>query len=450
MKIKIIDDMPPEQVAMLQALYSRDPKGVDVHLERISKEGAKSFMGTYLIGYGHKSIADCGSTTIFIEGVSMLAAKAIQDWPLYNGQEASTRYMDFSTALFVDPIGAKDPNGGWDIRKWFDLRAFYMKHLPAVQNHLREKYPRKEDEDEKVYTKAIKARAFDIMRGFLPAGAVTNLSWHSTLRQLGDHLDWMDQHVLKEVRCLSMDLRAALMLEYSGSFRKGSIVSGVGLTETEGRLVEYYCSAGDYYRVNRDAFSEGLDFTLLDERIQDPDCSSRTLRDRPRGAELPHWVNEYGQVQLKFLLDFGSYRDLQRHRAGVIRMPLLSTYWGFHPWYLEQLPVEVRAAAVSLLHDVTDWYNASYAEVEEQQQYYLPMGYRVPCKVTMGLKGLVYLLELRTQKTVHPTLRKAMQRAAGEVMRQFGKNVALYADMDPDDWDVRRGKQDIVRKVEAE
>ena len=34
----------------------------------------------------------------------MLAAKAIQDWPLYSGQEASTRYMDFSNATFANPL----------------------------------------------------------------------------------------------------------------------------------------------------------------------------------------------------------------------------------------------------------------------------------------------------------------------------------------------------------
>jgi thymidylate synthase ThyX len=51
-------------------------------------------METFYVGYGHASIADCGSTTIFIEGISILADKAIQDWQLYSGQETSTRYID--------------------------------------------------------------------------------------------------------------------------------------------------------------------------------------------------------------------------------------------------------------------------------------------------------------------------------------------------------------------
>ena len=107
-KIDILDgnDIPhPEDMAMLQALYSRSPKSVSDHLERVRANGSGHFMDQYYIGYGHKSIGDCGTITIFIEGVTMLTAKAIQDWALYSGQESSTRFMDFSKAEFYNPLG---------------------------------------------------------------------------------------------------------------------------------------------------------------------------------------------------------------------------------------------------------------------------------------------------------------------------------------------------------
>ncbi len=88
--------LTPEDMAMLQALYSRDPRSVIVHMEKVQKSGSGNFMGQFYVNYGHKSIGDCGSTTMFIEDVSMLVAKAIQDWALYSGQEASTRYLDMS------------------------------------------------------------------------------------------------------------------------------------------------------------------------------------------------------------------------------------------------------------------------------------------------------------------------------------------------------------------
>jgi len=82
----------------------------------LKKKGAEKFMKNFYVGYGHKSIGDCGNATIFVEGVSMLAAKAIQDWRLYSGQEASTRYVDFSQQAFFDPTNSK--NGKNILEAW--------------------------------------------------------------------------------------------------------------------------------------------------------------------------------------------------------------------------------------------------------------------------------------------------------------------------------------------
>ena len=81
---------------MLQALHSRSTGGIENHLQVLAEKGADNFMSKFYVGYGHKSIGDCGSVTVFIEGVSLLVCKAIQDTKLYSGQETSTRYVDFS------------------------------------------------------------------------------------------------------------------------------------------------------------------------------------------------------------------------------------------------------------------------------------------------------------------------------------------------------------------
>src|SRR4051812_42145867 len=67
----------PEAEAMLQALHSRSIGGLESHLEIVSAKGPDNFMKNFYVGYGHKSIGDCGTASLFIEGVSMLAAKAI-------------------------------------------------------------------------------------------------------------------------------------------------------------------------------------------------------------------------------------------------------------------------------------------------------------------------------------------------------------------------------------
>ena len=120
-KIFIYDEFAPQDNAMLQALYSRSPLSVTKHVAKVRKAGSGKFMERFYVGYGHAYIADCGSTTIFIEGLSILADKAVQDWPLYSGQETSTRYVDMSKQAIIDPIDT--PASRKIINDWMD---FYL------------------------------------------------------------------------------------------------------------------------------------------------------------------------------------------------------------------------------------------------------------------------------------------------------------------------------------
>ena len=106
-QVFLYDEFNPEDTAMLQALYSRSPESVAKHVEKVRQTGSGKFMETFYVGYGHSSIADCGSTTLFIEGLSILADKALQDWPLYCGQETSTRYVDMAKQPIIDPLNTE-------------------------------------------------------------------------------------------------------------------------------------------------------------------------------------------------------------------------------------------------------------------------------------------------------------------------------------------------------
>ena len=212
-EVIILDNFPPEDIAMLQALYSRDPRTVRTHLERVKEAGPGKFMEKFYVGYGHKSIGDCGSTTLFIEGISMLGAKAIQDWPLYNGQESSTRYLDFSKMNIANPLGTKKAEA---IQlKWMKL---YNEALGVLIKDLTIKHPIKEGEKPEVYGKAIKARAFDISRCLLPAGMTTMVAWHTNLRQAADHLKNLRHHPLQEVKDVAAQMIDSLKEKYPNSF----------------------------------------------------------------------------------------------------------------------------------------------------------------------------------------------------------------------------------------
>ena len=73
------------------------------------------------------------------------------------------------------------------------------------------------------------------------------------------------------------------------------------------------------------------------------------------------------------------------------------------------------------------------------------MGFRVNHHLTYGLPASVYVIELRSGKTVHPTIRPFMHKMHHSLMEAF-PTLKMYTDLDADDWDIKRGGQDITSK----
>jgi hypothetical protein len=165
---------------------------------------------------------------------------------------------------------------------------------------------------------------------------------------------------------------------------------------------------------------------------------------RPTKTTLPHVLSELGSLSFQFLLDFGSFRDIQRHRNGVCRMPLLTTKFGFQEWYLDQLSPELQAKAQKLIKLQIKAIKALKAS-PFVAQYYIAMGFNVTCDVTYGLPAAVYTMELRSGRLVHPTLRAVAHKMYRSI-KKFLPGIALHADLSLDDWDIRRGMNDIVER----
>jgi thymidylate synthase ThyX len=431
-KIVILDPgavLTPEATSMLQALHSRSVGGIDEHLKVLAEKGPDKFMSTYYVGYGHKSIGDCGMATVFIEGVSMLAAKAIQDSPLYNGQEASTRYIDFASQPFIDPLGS----GGVVQEAW---RKFYLKAVEIMKAELPNRYPRGGEEKESTYTKAIAARAFDICRGFLPAGASTNLAWTTTLRQFADRVLQLRHHPLPEVREIAEKLEDALIATYPSSFDNEK----KRYNATEAYLTQ---AATHYYYHDPGASGVVLTRDAVDRAALAPYRS--LLTNRPAKTELPKWLGAYGTATFSFALDYGSFRDLQRHRAVIQRMPLLTSDIGFHPWYLDELTPTLHAEAETLITTLTNQANTLTADTA-LRQYYLPMGLQVSNYLSGDLPSLVYLVELRATSLVHPTLSTRASEMATLLATTYADlGLTLHLDPDPGRFNIKRGEHDIVK-----
>lgn len=461
--IFIVDDQHPEDQAMLQALYSRSPASVVTHLEKLKTSGSGKFMSQYYVGYGHASIGDCGNTTCFIEQVSMLVAKAIQENPLYNGQEASTRYLDFSKQEIRDPYN--HPASAAIQKKWHEI---YARTVTALAEGLQTQHPfdPAEYKNERIWQNTLNARAFDIARSLLPFGATTLLSWTTSLRQARDNLRRLKHHPLTEVRAVAQSLFAKLIERYPNSFK------GDELDMNAATLRDEYAKKfafRNHYETTEDVearfgFSEAEKADLMAGKIVarrnaiDLDAlrklEASLLSERPSGAPLPQRLSSYGCYNLAFLLDFGSFRDIQRHRKGVCQIPLTEARFGMHPWYLGEMESLLSSQDFkSLKDDIQAQYEAvatlskqGVKTSPEEDQYLLPMGTMALVHVAYSVPQMIYVGELRSQKTVHASLRPVAQQLL-EIVKADLPGIAVYGDFDQDNWTAKRGEQTIAAKA---
>lgn len=430
-------EITQEDAAMICALYSRDPGSIFEKLREVQTRGSGNFMGTFYVGYGHQSIGDNAYIHVFIEDVSMLAAKAIQDFPLYAGQEVSTRYVPWESTLFINPLFISPLGNGKSQVILDGWRNFYTSQKNNLIPHLKERYPQEEDQSNKAYTKAIEARAFDIMRGFLPAGASTRVAWTGDVRSFQDRLPYLKQHPLEEVRSIGTALHEALFAAHPNSFKNPEKT----YPETDTYIREW--SAQAYYQHNPNCPEHAtIDFDGLDR--SNLESHFYALNKRPnRFTTMPYRVRELGIMRLTFLLDFGGYRDLQRHRALEQCMPLLTSELGLEPWYLEQFPEKLREGVLKFIDEQVARIR-NLAVSPETAQYFLPMGFRCTQRITGDLRGLVYMAELRSQSDVHFTLRHRAKEIAS-LLETSVPGLVLHHDRSNIDFDIVRGEQDIVR-----
>jgi thymidylate synthase ThyX len=437
----------PEELAMIQALYSRSPASMLVHLQEVSEKGAEKFMDTFFKGYGHKSIGDLGNVLLAYEGVSMLAAKAIQDSQLYNGQEASTRYINFDKQIFLERdqklnlISSVESGTGIQ-EEW---REFYSKILPITQEHLSHLYPfdaQKDNKDFKKadYERAIKARAFDIMRGFLPAGATTMVAWWTSISHAIDHLSWLRCHVLGEVQEIAQKTQELLEEIYPASFEGRKIYE-----ENEEYKKFFYEQA--YYLQNFSLTEPKFKFNIKGLKK----INKKIILERPTRQELHYSIGELGTISFAAPLDFASFRDQQRHRSLIQRHGLLTDKMGLHDWYINNLPETYQEGVKTLI-------KRQCKKIQElpindfEKQYFFPMGMKIPTKITGPLGKMIYFLELRCQKTVHPTLHENAFLLATKLREKLAKkldvkkeDIPLFIDEEVGGFSLKRGTQTILK-----
>jgi len=480
-----LKSLPEEVVAVLFAYYSRSRESLRRNLlkliqekdldlaERLewaakdqdelalARQKAKEFHEKWVVGYGHASVAEHAVAHLAIEDVSILASKVIEDNRLASYTEKSTRYVVFDRDRFYRvPCLMASPHA----RLYEDTCSFlletYTRLTEPVVNAIKGERPREEKQTERGYETACKAKSCDILRYVLPAATLTNIGVTGNGRVLEHMITKLLSHPLEESRGVGGLMKAEVqkiiptLLKYAdrnaymeethramealaaeqfaGSLpEEAPDVSLVRYPEdAEDQLVAailYGYTAHPWQQVQERA---GKLSREEKERVIDEYLRRRGKHDQPLRA-LEHLIYTFD-----ILVDFGAFRDIQRHRMCTQIPQELSALHGY------STPSEIARYGLGGVFDECMARAQSAFEViardfPREAPYVLPLAFRKRVLFTWNLREIHHFVQLRSAKQGHVSYRHIAQQVFQEVERVHPL-LAKYIRVDLDDYALAR------------
>jgi thymidylate synthase ThyX len=405
--------------------------------------------------YGDDSVAQLGGVHLACEQASNLLTKAIEWSRLMAYMEKSTRYVAYDSRLengryryYRDPLILDSPLGAryvGDMDRLFDA---YRDLLPVMQTYFAERHPRGAGDSDFAWRRSIRAKAYDALRGMLPAGATSNLGIYASGQAYESLLVRLRAHPLPEARAY-----ADLMLH---ELRK-VIPSWVKRVDVDDRGVAWSA----YLERNQEAMQYLTDELLgpptapLDvvdggdptvELIEwDPDAEIKMVAamlypyshlpeqrieqqvaamsaeqrlavvrsytgDRTNRRLKPGRALERCGYRFDVTSDYGAFRDLQRHRLLTIEWQNLTPAHGY------ALPVSVIEAGADEAYAAAMYRSAGLHATlagqfgPVQSAYGVALAFRIRYVMQFNSREAMHLLELRTGSAGHPEYRKVCQQ----------------------------------------
>ena len=409
--------------------------------------------------YGDDSVAQLGGVHLACEQASNLLTKILEWGRLMSYLEQSTRYIAYDarvsgryrfhrdTDLLRSPLGTRYVG---DMDRLFDSYAML---LPRLQEHFREQFPKSDDDSHFVYRQAIRAKAFDALRGILPAAALSNVGIYGTGQAYEALLLRMRAHPLPEAREYA-ELMLTELRKVIPSFLKRVDLEDRGvawsryLSETRGATealaatlfsdVDAPSDSGPSVRlVDHDPDGEVKVLTAMlyaathhseatiEARVRAmSDTERRDLMrayvgDRANRRHKPGRALERTGYRFDVLADYGAFRDLQRHRMLTIEWQALTP----HPGYV--MPPAVAEAGESeefaaAMERSAALYEVIHERFPVQASYAVSLAYRVRFVMQMNAREAMHLVELRTTPQGHPAYRHVAQEMHRLIAEEAG------------------------------
>ncbi|MEE3715700.1 FAD-dependent thymidylate synthase [Tumidithrix elongata RA019] len=441
----------------------------------VAIQQAEAFYERVLIGYGDDSVAELGGAHIACEGISNIAAKAIEDSRLgISPLEKSTRYVPFNRKVndryryYREPSIMASPHAERYEATLDHLFDTYTALIDPLVVWVKSCTPKDEATSERAYNSATRAKALDLLRGLLPMATLTNVglfgngrsfeylltkmsaSPHGEVRQLGSAMQQELDCVIPSFVKRSKTERGAKYAHYLSTNRqqiaqlaqklpKQAEIAGSSTVQ----LVEYDPEAE--VKTVAAILYPHTDLTLaqVNEYVANLSATERIeiihgyVGDRSSRFHRPGRAFEETYYTFDLLADLGSYRDLHRHRVLTQERQDYTVRHGYIvPPELEEAQLaEPYRKALEYAAETTELIRAS---LPEAAQYVVPLAFRVRWRIRLNLREAYHLIELRSARQGHSTYRTVAQEMYRQILAVHPTLVANMNFVDLNDYDLER------------
>ncbi len=468
--IYALHSLPPEVISVLFAYVSRSPNSFRDNLLKLLKEGsispgstakpdysaaekkASAFHKKWVVGFGHKSVAEHSVCSLALENVSILASKSIEDSRLAAFTEKSTRYQVFDRTKYCKPREIMESRHSERYEQVMNsLFDFYTESQEKMLEFMRSKHPRSQEMSERFYESLTKAGVCDVLRYALPASTLTNIGMTCNAREWEHVVVKLLSHPLSEMNSIAEQMKR----ECSGilpTLLKAAAKSGY-LLDTEKRmlsfskryspqpqerkpvelvhsdfLAEEKIVAAALYRYSQHSFTR----CLAQAKKMGAEEKERVLEEFVKGLGGERLPREFEHSYFTFdiLVDFGAFRDIQRHRMCTQTTQLLTCDHGF------SVPEEMKECGLAesfseKMQEAKNLFDSMRKELPFATQYCVPLAFRKRLLLTWNLRELWHFIKLRSGKAGHESYRKVAKQCYAE-MKEKHPLLAKYLSVTSD------------------